>query len=302
MSQSRPTEEALERSGEVATVSVDRAELAYVEAGEGEAVVFVHGALGDYRTWIPQVEAFSTGFRAISYSRRSHFPDIYDETRHPYTQERHADDLIAVLERLDAGPAHLVGHAYGGAVAALAAARRPDLVCDLVLAEPSLFAFADRPEAADALGVMRADFDEVLESLDRRDVPAALEAYLNAVRGKGVPGDVPDAARRMFVDNVRTLRPMIETLFEPPFGRAEARDLRPRTLFIVGELSLPLYRQIAEGFRNSGRRNARIVTLPCASHGLHLERPAAFSALALAFIAEGPGASTRAQCARLRDA
>ncbi len=36
---------------EVKRLKVNDAELAYVEEGAGETVVFVHGAAGDWRTW-----------------------------------------------------------------------------------------------------------------------------------------------------------------------------------------------------------------------------------------------------------
>ena len=278
-------------TAEVGEVAVAGATLAYAMAGEGEAVVFVHGALGDYRTWLPQVVMFSKGFRAISYSRRGHFPGAWDDRGPAYTREQHAEDLIAVLEALVTGPAHLVGHAYGGAVAALVAARRPDLVADLVLGEPSLLAFVRDPARGAALDAMRAGFDGVLDALDRREVGRALALYSKTVCGESVPDPMPESTLEQFADNVHTLRPMIETYFEPPaLGRAEAQGLRARTLFVVGALSPPLYRRIAEGFRDCWRRNARIVTLEGASHGLHLEQPNEFSELVFAYIAASPGA------------
>jgi pimeloyl-ACP methyl ester carboxylesterase len=50
------------------------------------------------------------------------------------------EDLLDLLEAV--GGAHLVGHSYGGAVVAVAAGRRPDLVRSLVLVEPALHVLA----------------------------------------------------------------------------------------------------------------------------------------------------------------
>ena len=44
------------------TVEANGAEFHYFEFGEGEPVVFVHGSIGDYRTWGYQFEAFSDIF------------------------------------------------------------------------------------------------------------------------------------------------------------------------------------------------------------------------------------------------
>jgi pimeloyl-ACP methyl ester carboxylesterase len=48
-----------------------------------------------------------------------------------------------------AGGAHLVGHSYGGVIALLAAARRPDLVRSLTVVEPPAFGVARGDPAAD---------------------------------------------------------------------------------------------------------------------------------------------------------
>ncbi len=44
-----------------------------------------------------------------------------------------ARDVVAVIEHASAGPAHLVGHAFGNRVARAAAALRPDLAASIVL-------------------------------------------------------------------------------------------------------------------------------------------------------------------------
>ncbi len=70
--------------GWVRAVAVNRATLAYLERGEGESVVFVHGVYSDLRTRLPQLDAFAAEYRAVAYSRRYARPneDILEtETR-----------------------------------------------------------------------------------------------------------------------------------------------------------------------------------------------------------------------------
>jgi hypothetical protein len=50
-------------------------ELHYFERGQGEPVVFVLGALDDYRAWNAQISPFAEHFRVIAYSRRYNFPN-----------------------------------------------------------------------------------------------------------------------------------------------------------------------------------------------------------------------------------
>jgi pimeloyl-ACP methyl ester carboxylesterase len=54
------------------------------------------------------------------------------------TLDAHADSVAAILDHVGCGPAALVGHSMGGTVAIALAARRPDLVERLVVAEANL--------------------------------------------------------------------------------------------------------------------------------------------------------------------
>src|SRR5689334_23322350 len=94
-------------------VTVNGADLAYVEEGQGEAVVFVHGGISDLTIWTHQLPAFGQRYRAITYSRRYAWPNEPIPDDADDQMEPHADDLVALLKVLDTGPAHLVGNSWG---------------------------------------------------------------------------------------------------------------------------------------------------------------------------------------------
>ena len=105
----------------------------------GERVVFVHGSLAaGPETWSEQ-RSLAEQYRLTVPDRRSYgdSPDGDGDF------ERDADDVTDLL----AEGAHLVGNSYGGVVALLAAARRPDAVRSLVVSEPPAFKLA-REDAA----------------------------------------------------------------------------------------------------------------------------------------------------------
>jgi non-heme chloroperoxidase len=54
------------------TIDANGTELVYVEQGDGETVVFVHGSLSDFRSWGLQMAPFAQRYRTIAYSRRGH--------------------------------------------------------------------------------------------------------------------------------------------------------------------------------------------------------------------------------------
>ena len=93
--------------------------------GEGPVVICLHGFpdnAGSFRHQLPALA--EAGFRAISVTlrgyERSSIPENGD-----YSVEAIAADICAVIDQLDLGPVHLVGHDWGAAIAYNAAAKAP---------------------------------------------------------------------------------------------------------------------------------------------------------------------------------
>ena len=93
--------------------------------GEGPVVICLHGFpdnAGSFRHQLPALA--EAGFRAISVTLRGYecasIPENGD-----YSVEAIASDIYAVIDQLDQGPVHLVGHDWGAAIAYNAAAAAP---------------------------------------------------------------------------------------------------------------------------------------------------------------------------------
>ena len=84
--------------------------LHYVERGSGDPVVFVHGTLCDYTVWESQVNALSSEFRAIAYSRRYAHPNDRQGDAMDSTVQNNAKDLDDLVGGLGSGKA------FGGLV------------------------------------------------------------------------------------------------------------------------------------------------------------------------------------------
>ena len=98
--------------------------------GTGPRVVLVHGSLTTGRKTWRQQRALAERWTLVVPSRRGFVPNP------PEAGSDFDVDAGDIAELLDEG-AHLVGHSYGGLVALLAAARRPDAVHSLCLFEPA---------------------------------------------------------------------------------------------------------------------------------------------------------------------
>ena len=109
--------------------------LHYVDLGKGTPVIFVHGSLSDGGYWADQVGRFAERYRAIAYSRRYNYPNS-NPSRAGYSAVVDAQDLAAFIHALHLGKVVVIGHSYGALTALFLAAKHPDLVRALVLAEP----------------------------------------------------------------------------------------------------------------------------------------------------------------------
>ncbi len=94
--------------------------------------VFIHGFGGQTTQWQNQLEYFSRDNRVIGLDLRGH--GLSDKTAGRYTMAEMQEDLITALQVLAVvGPIVLVGHSFGGAIAAEFAAAYPERVESLVL-------------------------------------------------------------------------------------------------------------------------------------------------------------------------
>ena len=111
--------------------------------GDGPIVLCLHGFpdnAGSFRHQLPALA--EAGYRAISLTLRGYEPGAIPADG-DYTMETIATDILAVIEGLDTGPVHLIGHDWGAAVAYVAASAAPERFKSLtVMAVPHAGRFA----------------------------------------------------------------------------------------------------------------------------------------------------------------
>lgn len=122
-------------------IEVPSGSLARVTMGppDGRRVVLVPGATGskeDFRRVLPLLA--EAGYRAESFDLAGQFesagagPERLAPPKDRYDLDLFVDDLLTVLKEREE-PAHLLGYSFAGTVAAVAAARRPEMVSTLTL-------------------------------------------------------------------------------------------------------------------------------------------------------------------------
>jgi pimeloyl-ACP methyl ester carboxylesterase len=108
----------------------------YQQAGAGPDVVLIHGVTGDLSIWFlsQTIQTLGRSHRVTAYDLRGH--GYSDAPPSGYTSAEHAADLLALMDVVGAARATLVGHSFGGVIAAHAATIAPERVGALVLSDP----------------------------------------------------------------------------------------------------------------------------------------------------------------------
>ena len=106
-------------------------QLQYLDSGEGEAVLLLHGLGSCAADWEPQIDALASGYRVIAVDLRGHGASPAPDG--DWRIGDMADDVLRLLAQLGLRRVHLVGFSLGGMVALELANRAPDRAASLCL-------------------------------------------------------------------------------------------------------------------------------------------------------------------------
>jgi pimeloyl-ACP methyl ester carboxylesterase len=116
--------------------------------GSGEDVVMVHGLAANLAFWrLKIVPHLAANFRTTAYDLRGHGRSAMPANG--YSPSNMAEDLKGVLDAGGIDAAHLVGHSFGGAVVMEFAARYPERVLTLTLADATVYSLQPLDENRD---------------------------------------------------------------------------------------------------------------------------------------------------------
>lgn len=138
----------------------DNAQIYYEAKGEGDAIVFAHGAGGNASIWYNQVAAFHRSYTTIAFDHRLFGRSSCDE---PLNVIHFRDDLVGMLDELNIDRAHLVGQSMGGFTCLRTALDFPERVLSLTLSCTS--GGIHNPEPTEALRDLTSSSDRATNGL-----------------------------------------------------------------------------------------------------------------------------------------
>lgn len=246
-------------------VDVEGGRLYYETAGSGAPVVFLHAFALDTRMWDDQYEGLAREFRVIRYDLRGFGRSTVPQPGRAYS---HADDLAALLARLDAHRPHLVGASMGGRCALDFAVAQPDAPRSVVVIGTVIGGWPWSREWLTA-------YSPVLQAGRRGEVAAAKAAWLALPLFASLRAKAPLDARftRMVeaYSGWHFVHADPERRLAPP-TLEQLGKIRAPTLALTGDQDLPEFQRMAERIERQVA-NARRLSVPAAGHLPNMESP-----------------------------
>ncbi len=215
------------------------------DVGRGEPVVLLHSSCSSRRQWRRLVAELTGRYRTLALDLHG-----YGETSWPDDPETFSiDDEVQlvehVLDRVD-GPAHLVGHSYGGVVALATALRHPQRVRSLALHEPVVFQLA----LAGPLAPVGAEITRMVELLAERveaGAPAAAaEHFIDYWRGEGTWAALPERGRQAAARVIPKLPVELRAMLRSPYTLRDYGTIRSPVRLLAGTVGRAAARRVAE--------------------------------------------------------
>jgi non-heme chloroperoxidase len=273
---------------EVKTAEINGATLHYFECGEGESLVFVHGAIGNLHTFGEQLETFSKEFRVIAYSRRFHPPNDLPQDGDTHTEQIHVDDLAALVRDFGASPAHLVGNSGGAYFALALALQHPELVRTLVLGEPPILPLLLRTSVGRSLNESwnRRVLGASRSAFESGELEEGMRRFLDGISGEpGTFDQLLEPARTNLMQYAPVMR--LEILAEQSASLTLACDalgqLEQPILLLTGEQSPAMFMLVNAELERCLEAETHVM-VPEAGHGMHAENAAFYNEAVLAFL------------------
>jgi pimeloyl-ACP methyl ester carboxylesterase len=250
-------------------VEVDGLSVAYERAGDGPALVLLHGFTHDSRAWRPQLQGLSDQFTLIAWDA----PGAGQSPDPPETFgiDDWADCLAGFLDAARVQRAHILGLSWGGLLAQEFYRRHAARVRSLVLADTYAGWKGSLPEPIPE--------ERLAACLRDASLPPAefVPRYLPGMFSESPGPEVRDELARIMSD----FHPTGFRLMATALAYADTRDLLPNirvpTLLIWGDSDARSPVTVAHQLRDT-IPGARLAVISGAGHISNLEEPVQFNA------------------------
>ena len=247
----------------------------YTRTGGGKPpLILLHGLAANGACWTPLARALGGEYDVIMPDARGHGKSSAPDRGYRY--DDHANDVAGLIRALSLSPPILLGHSMGGMTAAVVASRKPHLLSDLILADPTFLS----PE------LQRQVFEG--DSSDQHRI--MLNRSLHEL--------IAEAAIRHPDRSSETLELIARARLQTSISAFDVlRPPNPDYMKLVRAIDVPILLVIGDGGVVSPAMAAelqrvnpriRVEQIPEAGHGVQYDQPDRFAAVVKSFLRSIP--------------
>ncbi|MFD2244894.1 alpha/beta fold hydrolase [Pontibacter ruber] len=135
------------------TLQLEAGQMHYIDEGQGDPIVFVHGTPTWSFLWRQQIKPLSRSYRCIAPDHLG-FGLSNKPVNYSYTPEAHALNLERLIEHLQLKNITLVVHDFGGPIGLSYALRHPDNVKNIIILNTWMWSLEDEKKIQKASDFM----------------------------------------------------------------------------------------------------------------------------------------------------
>jgi 3-oxoadipate enol-lactonase len=252
------------------------AEIAYSVSGDGPAVVLLHPFPAHHEFWLPAAQALAPRYRIILPDLRAHGES--DAGEGPATMEKHATDLMRVLDDAQVGRAVFGGVSIGGYILLELWRRFRGRVAALALC-------CTRPQAdtPDARTARLKTAEDVLERGTEWFADLMIPKLLGNTTRMARPDVVDNAKRMMLKMSPQDIAQVQQGMAERPDSVPTLKTINVPTLLLLGEED-PIATMADGELMRQHIPGSRLSVIPKAGHFAAWEQPEAVGKLLRQFV------------------
>ena len=263
----------------------DGAVINYVRAGKGPILIMLHGVMGDYRSWAPQWEAFTSHYDCIAISCRFNWPNPNTMEAPNHSAVENADDVAEIMELLGIPSAIVVGSSYGAFAALALAVNHSDRVRAIVGVEPPMMRYAElfKDTAPTATAFRESTVASSRAAFERGDDELGALLLTGGIQNVSVDAIPPEKLQQR-IDNMMAGRRVALSTDEFPLLPPEKLGaISVPVMLITGAKTGPVFKAMFSAITRTIPQ-ARAEVVEGAGHSVPVDQPAVFNRLTLDFL------------------
>lgn len=264
----------------------DGATISYVRGGSGPVLIFLHGVMGDYRSWAPQWEAFTRHYDCIALSCRFNWPNGNRMEAPDHSAVENAEDIVALMDALGIDSTVLVGSSYGSFAALALAVNHPGRVRAVVASEPPMMKYAEMyPDTAPVAAAFReATVIPSRAAFERGEDDLGAMLLTGGIQNADI-ATIPPEKLEQRRQNMMAGKRVALSSDEFPLLPPEALAALPMpVLLVTGANTGPIFKAMMSGISRS-MPQARMEVIEGAGHSVPQDQPEVFNRMTLEFLA-----------------